>query len=85
MAENKTATATAQKPANEAPVEVNEITTADISQAFRLLRFRLNTLAADARRRNPFMSRSQEEAKAKFAAAFKSIIEMSDFLDKQSA
>lgn len=60
-----------------------EVTNQDISQAFRLLRFKLNSLATDARRKNPFLSRTQDEAKAKFNAAYKTIVEMADFLDQQ--
>lgn len=68
-----------------APVatEASEVTNQDISQAFRLLRFKLNSLATDARRKNPFLSRTQDEAKAKFNAAYKTIVEMADFLDQQ--
>lgn len=63
--------------------EATDVTNQDISQAFRLLRFKLNSLATDARRKNPFLSRTQDEAKAKFNAAYKTIVEMADFLDQQ--
>jgi len=67
--------------ASEAPKEID---TKEVSQTIRLLRFKLSTLAGDARRKNPFMSRSQEEAKAKYRAAIKSVSELANFIDSQA-
>lgn len=67
-----------------APEGVDAISSEEIGQAFRLLRFKFSQLRADARRRVPFMSRSKAEAEAKYVAAYKTISELADFLDKQS-
>lgn len=78
MADTKTAPV--QKPAVET---VAEIDPKELTQAIRLLRFKIGTLQADARRKAPFLSRSQDEARAKYAAAIKTVTEMAEFIDQQ--
>lgn len=75
MADSKTATA---------PVaEKNENPREEVSQTIRLIRFKLGQLAADAKRSRPFMSKSQDEAKARYDAALKTLNEVANFLDKE--
>jgi hypothetical protein len=87
MADTKTAPV--QKPAVEKVEDANtvpadfEIDPKELTQAIRLLRFKIGTLQADARRKAPFLSRSQEEARAKYAAAIHTVVEMADFIDQQ--
>ena len=82
MAENKTAATPA------VTVETTEefvIDSKELSQAFRLLRFKIGTLQADARRKAPFLSRSQDEARAKYVAAVKTVTELAAYIDQQKS
>lgn len=81
MADTKTAPA--QKPAVENVDESAATTNEQVSQTIRLIRFKLSGLQADARRRKPFMSASQEEAAAKVKAAITALEDFANYLDKQ--
>jgi hypothetical protein len=86
MADNKLATKPTAAVTEEATAPVEEATTAtntEITQTIRLVRFKLAGLQADARRRLPFMSPTQEVAQAKVKAAVAALSEFASSLDKQ--
>jgi len=84
MADTKTAPI--QKPAleiAEGTKTAEGIDPKELTQAIRLLRFKISGLQADARRASPFLSRSQEEATAKYRAAIKTVTELAAMIDQQ--
>ncbi|WP_243224573.1 hypothetical protein [Microbacterium sp. CIAB417] len=79
-----TATKNETTTKNEAvAVEETEFDMKEITQAFRVLKFKLSTLQADARRRLPYMSATKEEAERKYAEAFKSVRDMTTQLARE--
>jgi len=75
MADTKTAsTATTTAPKEER----FELDSKEVSRVLQVIRYRLNESVRDANRRQPFLSNSQNEARAKATAAFKVLKEFSE-------
>lgn len=85
MADTKTAPV--QKPAvvkdEQKDATTVEIDPKDVTQAMRVLKFKLSQLQADARRSRPYMSRTTEEAAGRYRAALNTVIELSEYIDQQ--
>lgn len=76
MAENKTVATPAVTV--EKDNERFELDSKEVSRVLSVIRYRLNEGVRDANRRQPFLSASTAEARAKATAAFKVLKEFSE-------